>query len=161
MMVIVIEGRVMSNCLWRLGCMAVIGFATGCGSKPPESSLQVSGRVTLDGNPLQGAIVTFNPIGQTQGTGASATTDAAGNYKLQPRRRGETVVEGKYRITIARFQPHDDPSGSSPKHKNKVEGTVMELPGFDGPSRVIADVSMANNKFNFDVGADRLKPGAQ
>jgi hypothetical protein len=61
----------------RLACVFLTAIAlTGCG--PSKST--VSGRVTLDGQPVAGAIVGFFP---TRGDGqtSDARTDADGNYK--------------------------------------------------------------------------------
>jgi len=155
----------MLNRLFWLGCILVSTWAAGCNKQPPDSSLQVSGTVTLDGKPVEGAVVNFIPIDQTPGGGASGTTDAAGRYLLQPRRRGEGVVEGKYRVRIARFVSHEDPSdpsSSTPqKGKAKAEGTFQDFPKFDGMANVLANVSYTNNKFDFDVGADAPKPNNQ
>lgn len=76
----------------------------GCG-KPQV--VPVSGRVTLDGQALSGAHVSFQPIGSLDrppaGSGSYGKTDADGRYTLrliQPDRPGAVV--GKHRVSISK-----------------------------------------------------------
>jgi hypothetical protein len=69
----------------------------------------VSGTVTLNGKPLAGAVVTFQPVAtrqrgssQPEATGSVGRTDALGHYTLrliQPDRAGAIV--GDHAITIS------------------------------------------------------------
>jgi hypothetical protein len=61
-------------------------LAAGCG--PGYGTAPVSGRITLDGQPLAGASVTFQPmakdgISSTLGMGSYGATDAEGRYSLK------------------------------------------------------------------------------
>ena len=72
----------MTNCRTSL-FPAIVAIAmaiqVGCsGNNPPLG--KVSGRVTLDGQPLAGVIINFKP---TEGRAATGTTDADGNYTLE------------------------------------------------------------------------------
>ena len=84
---------------WLFGLLLV--SAVGCGSR---RFAPVSGRVTLNGQPLANALVAFNPIppeGSSEaGPGSIATTDANGEYTLRvtPDRPGALV--GKHRVAI-------------------------------------------------------------
>lgn len=67
-----------------LSFLALVTAAAGCGSAGADYSqlelLAVSGRVTLEGQPLAGAVVTFeSPDGQF----SYGLTDADGNYSLR------------------------------------------------------------------------------
>ncbi len=60
------------------GWGALFLLATGCGG---DSGLgTVTGRVTMDGEPLSGVLVTFVPQGG--GNASTGTTDANGQYRL-------------------------------------------------------------------------------
>ena len=60
-------------------CMALCLMGTGC-NKGGQELGQVKGKVTLDGNPLPNAIITFTP---ESGSGVStATSDGNGEYEL-------------------------------------------------------------------------------
>ena len=59
-------------------------FAGGCGCT--SDVVAVSGRVTLDGQPLAGAVVTFQPLldrGKTTATGSVGHTDSQGQFVLR------------------------------------------------------------------------------
>jgi hypothetical protein len=74
----------------------------GCGGKGDPSHVGVSGTVTLNGEPLAGAQVTFIPTGDTPGVGAGAQTGSDGRYQLIDR-RGKTGTEpGTYKVTISK-----------------------------------------------------------
>jgi hypothetical protein len=77
---------------------------SGCGGGPVAP---VSGRVTLAGQPLEGAVVTFQPVTSDDGsvvttTGSVGRTDANGRFELrlvEPDKPGAAV--GKHRVTIS------------------------------------------------------------
>src|SRR5438552_2640503 len=78
----------------------------GCGGSKPYNTASVSGRVTLDGQPLAGARLTFQPergpnAGLLSGPEAHGETDADGNYSLKTvfDDRGATI--GRNRVTIS------------------------------------------------------------
>ena len=70
----------------RLHLFVLLGLLALYGCSKPYRVAQVSGRVTLDGKPLQKASVTFAPLGtqenQAPGPTAWGPTDADGRYKL-------------------------------------------------------------------------------
>jgi hypothetical protein len=86
---------------YQLACTAVVLLAvtltTGCGG---EQFGDVTGRVTLDGEPLVGATVEFQPEG---GSPAYGVTDEQGRYKLlfSADQQGATV--GIHRVRIMSF----------------------------------------------------------
>lgn len=79
--------------------VGLLPVVIGCSGKP--ATVPVSGRVTLDGKPEAGIVVTFTPKGG--GIAASGITDQEGRYQLQtveqPRRVG--AVPGMYSVTFA------------------------------------------------------------
>lgn len=77
----------------------------GCGGDGPATH-PVSGVVTLDGTPVEGATVTFHPAG-SEGRSATGTTDASGKYELSTMARGDGAMLGSYRVTIAKYETPD------------------------------------------------------
>ena len=59
--------------------LAVVLVTAGCGRGELPDLGEVTGTVTMDGNPLSGVIVVFKP---EVGRAGSATTDANGKYEL-------------------------------------------------------------------------------
>jgi hypothetical protein len=90
----------------------------GCGGGESYEFVPVSGRVTLGGEPVANARVSFQPAsGQTNpGPGSSGVTDADGRYTLQaatPAREQGALV-GKHVVTISTAsEPSDDAAGAS------------------------------------------------
>jgi hypothetical protein len=66
-------------------------FLAGCG-KNPHRLAPVSGRVTMDGNPLANAVVAFLP-------------DTKPGAKPGPTSRGETDKDGRYTLTSSEGKP--------------------------------------------------------
>lgn len=79
-----------------LACLA----GCGEGSNNPKTA-KVTGKVTLDGQPLEGAIVMFAPEGGA-GNAASGTTDASGTYSLTTFVRDDGAVPGSYQVSVTK-----------------------------------------------------------
>jgi hypothetical protein len=70
--------------------------SAGCGNR---NLSKVEGVVTLDGEPLQGALVSFVPVGQ--GRAASGLTDSNGYFRLTTLSTDDGAVPGEYKVIIA------------------------------------------------------------
>jgi len=70
---------------------------TGCGGGLPS----VTGVVTMDGQPLEGAVVMFTPAG-TAGQVATGVTDSSGKFSMGTDKQENGVRPGKYRVTITK-----------------------------------------------------------
>jgi hypothetical protein len=82
----------------------LLALATaGCGSQ--YDLHPVTGKVTLDGNPLENAVVTFQSV--SGGTSASGTTDASGVYSLHDIRPdgGPGAEPGEYVVSVSWTEP--------------------------------------------------------
>lgn len=81
----------------------ILGLASGCSrgrQYPPTHS--VSGVVTVEGQPVADAIVSFLPDdGQNP---ANGSTDASGRYELTSFTRGDGAMEGSFRVTIVKYE---------------------------------------------------------
>lgn len=77
--------------------------AAGCG--PSYDLHPVSGKVTLDGTPLENAVVTFQAL--SDGSSASGTTDANGVYTLHDIRpdAGPGAEPGEYIVSVSWTEP--------------------------------------------------------
>ena len=81
----------------------VLVFVSGCGS---EKLAPVSGTVTLDGKPLAGATVSFQPTAEREGIeaplGSTGKTNDKGEYTLQTITGKPGAVVGKHKVAISR-----------------------------------------------------------
>ncbi|MBR4975980.1 MAG: hypothetical protein IKY61_02915 [Thermoguttaceae bacterium] len=83
--------------LFALVASAVL--VSGCGKD--LGYRKTTGKVTLNGEPLAGAIVTF--VGQGQGTeSGAATTNDKGEYSANSGSVGEGLKPGEYKVTISK-----------------------------------------------------------
>src|SRR5262245_55552391 len=90
----------------------------GCADQGPKIA-NVSGRVTLDGQPLANAAVMFSPVAPkgsiTPGPDSGAKTDASGRYTLELTGKGKKgAVVGKHTVRLSLI-PDEDPTDDTPK----------------------------------------------
>lgn len=85
---------------------------SGCSRNAKPTRTPVSGVVSYQGKPVEGATVSFSPIGT--GVIATAITDSSGKYALHTFEEGDGAVPGDYRVTIAKMITEDKMAGKSP-----------------------------------------------
>ena len=116
---------------------ATVLFVSGCGGGP--SLGEVSGKVTLDGQPLAGALVEFQP---SEGRGSIGSTDAQGVYKLSYTEDSQGAALGKHTVRITMANDDED-------QKKPGAGTIPAR--YNSKSELSADVKSGSNEFNFDL----------
>ena len=133
---------------WRLALWLAWGLLllAGCEKKADYDSLKlvdVSGKITLDGQPLAGATVRFEgpPLLFSEGV-----TDAEGNYRLMydSNQAGCTPGEKTVRITSAGALEEGADPDSAPA-ADSIPAT------YNNQSTLKADVSESNKTFDFDL----------
>ena len=162
-----------------LVCMVALVLSIGCTGTTGPKTEPVSGVVTLDGNPLDGANVVFSPSGGG-GKAAAGTTDSSGNYKLTTQNPSDGAVVGSYQVSITKVEgsaPAVDLSGLSEQEKMKksmeayyssdrfkkqggkaggpeVKSLVPAKYGDPKTSGLTAEVKAGPNSFNFDLKSE-------
>lgn len=100
----------------RTALIVLLGIGLqGCGGSGRPKTVPVTGVVTLDGKPIEGANVTFYPdTGESAATGgpqkktdaatrpATGTTDKEGKFTLKTFEEGDGALPGKYRVGIVK-----------------------------------------------------------
>lgn len=86
-----------------------VGLLVGCNN---SGTLPVTGKVTKDGQPVAGALVTFQPQ-SAEGKPASGTTDDSGAYKLTTFVNGDGALPGSYKVTVTKFPATQTAEGGS------------------------------------------------
>ena len=84
---------------------------TGCGPSNPMGVVKVTGKVTMDGLPVEGARVSFVPVSEADGKLASGTTNSEGVYSLTTAGAGEVMgaLPGSYQIMIVKNERVGEP----------------------------------------------------
>jgi hypothetical protein len=96
--------RATEDCVCTIGLLFFLASAAGC-SGAPDNVATVTGKVTLDGQPLPGALVEFIPDGA--GSTSMGKTDEQGNYTLKYTREHEGALIGKHRVRISTYVQGD------------------------------------------------------
>jgi hypothetical protein len=130
---------------WVVCGLVCLGSVPGCSSGLAE----VSGTVSLNGEPVKEGAINFIPIDGTRGAGAGAAIED-GRYHI-PGSRG--VTPGKNRVELRAFRTTGrkvpDPTGRP--------GTLADErvpafpPEFNDQSTLTREVRPGSNTFNFDV----------
>jgi hypothetical protein len=94
-----------------LACTWFAAFIAGCADAPKP----VHGTITLDGKPLDEAVVLFVPLEpQRRKTGGAIV---AGRYQIVAE---DGLLPGKYRVEVADNPPLDGPRGKPPSARRKL-----------------------------------------
>jgi len=95
---------------WRYASIFLSSFVLGCGGGDTPKLGTVTGTVTLDGKPVEGASIQFEPVSSGLPT-AFGRTDAAGKYELWYSRGNKGASLGEAIVRIQAFQDADEDSG--------------------------------------------------
>ena len=147
-----------------LGCFWVLSFAiaSGCDSKPKANYsklglVTVSGRVTLDGQPLAQAVVTFDDV--QDGTFSFGQTNSSGNYKLRldsdmmgvrPGRKIVRISTSRKILGLNSFESGGESGSDEPAEKSEPAKELVPI-RYNKKSELAADVSASNQTFNFEL----------
>ena len=140
---------------YLLASVAIAGLASGCGKPIPGFAVDlvaVSVTVTVDKQPLEGAIVTF--IAQDgPSRSSSAVTYALGNYSMKTPPVGEGVLPGAYAVVISKLVMPDGsqvPEDTPPMDVGAEEQLAEEYSSFATPTLSVL-VSKSGGTFPFDL----------
>ncbi len=97
------------------GLLAVALLLAGAGCSGADKPVKVEGTVTLDGKPLAGATVSFEPEDQQGGHSANGFTDKDGHFKLTTYNTGDGALRGNYNVVVTKTEAAEGsgaPAGS-------------------------------------------------
>ncbi len=114
---------------------------TGCGSDGPERGI-VTGEVTLNGEPLQGADIEFQP---DEGSPSYGMTDRKGRYDLMYTRDKRGAMIGEHTVRITTSTTDTDARG------NEVAVPQRVPPKYNARSELTRQVKPGKNKFDFEL----------
>ena len=102
-------GKIVGGKVTGFWSVALVGLTLlGCGGRD-YALVDVSGTVTMDGQPLADASVIFTPVGDGVGPASASTTDASGHYVLKTIDLDLTgAVPGVQRVTITTARANGD-----------------------------------------------------
>ena len=103
--------RQFRNCV--LATVTIFAFGCGAEKAPPklEPTVELTGIITLDGKPLEGASVRFAPKSTDGYHGAVGVTDASGKYDLYTDigngKSKDGIIPGDYTVYVSRMVKPD------------------------------------------------------
>ncbi len=122
----------------RSALLIALFLSGGCGGDSAVG--KVHGKVTLDGQPLPKAVVTFMPV--RGGRQSSGFTDADGQYRLSYLRDRMGAQVGAHRISI-------HTSGTEETDRTHEEERVPAK--YNTQTTLQRDVAPGDNEFSFDL----------
>ncbi len=143
----------------RLSCRLTImslamAWLVGCGGSSDQPELgEVTGTITLDGKPLSGVAVVFQP---ENGRPARGMTDANGKYELTYIRQTKGSKVGPNRVEIAPSEEgeSEESEGSDTVNANLParQSTKAKIPArYNLKSELNAEVKPGKNTFDFEL----------
>ena len=122
----------------------------GCGSEPAyvgPARYALSGKVTLDGAPLDGGTISFIP--QSKGNPAGGPI-AKGEYSVAP---DNGANAGSYRVEVRWLRPTGE------KYKDDDTGQMIDVvkeaipPKYNESSELKAEISAEKKSFDFELNS--------
>jgi hypothetical protein len=139
-------------CLLNLGIVVVVSV-TACNRERLPGLGSVSGTVTMDGQPVADATITFD--GAKPGEPVSlGRTDASGKYDLYYSRSHKGATVGEHVVHITTYGETED-EGNRQVHKETVPAR------YNFKSELKVNVKRGSNKLDFalDSRGDIVQPG--
>ena len=110
-------------------CLALLLVLTAsCGGNKPNrpETLPVRGTVTLDGKPVEDALVTFQLVDGSRSS--VGRTDRHGCYTLTTFVPGDGAQPGEYRVQIVKYPPFDPADAPPEKYDLQSQGQTPTEP---------------------------------
>jgi hypothetical protein len=84
-----------------ISLLIMLTVVIGCGGKEWPPTNKTTGTVTLDGQPLEGATVSFFPKGDF--SPANGKTDSAGRFEMTTFNSNDGAMTGSFDVTVAKY----------------------------------------------------------
>jgi hypothetical protein len=113
-----------------IGLLLLCLIALGCGKSGPKT-VSVSGKVTMDDQPLANATVSFIPADGKDITAKEAVgqTDAQGNYSLKLNQsQASGAAPGEYKVSISLIERGASLTNVVPEEYNKKTKLTFTVP---------------------------------
>jgi len=135
----------MTRTTYAVRCLAPVLFfplIAGCGSG--DDLAQVKGKVTLNGQPLQGATVKFQPTAEG-GSPSFGETDAHGRYELMYSFNTPGVMPGEHVVSIRTAATFFDEAGNELEREERVPAR------YNTQTELKRTVEPGTNTINFEL----------
>lgn len=133
-------------------CGIFLGSHVGCKEAGPAVG-KVTGIVTLEGEPVEGAVVEFMPLGSGRGSTGTQKTASDGFFEMQYTVDRKGALVGKHQVQISTGGwDKDVETGAISKIKERIPAWYF------GPTSVLEfDVKEGDNEANFELSKKKPK----
>jgi hypothetical protein len=154
-----VEVNVCSRCrcsklVSLVSLIAVLGCGGGSGDQFPTAN--VTGKVTLDGQPVTGGEVLFSPLAangeKSAGKSGVGKVAADGSFAVSTYGNGDGAVVGKHRVAFFPPSSAETPAGPEGGHAGTPSSPYAGMT----PKQVEVTVSKGANKIDIEL----VKPAA-
>jgi hypothetical protein len=123
----------------------LLSLLAGCGGSSGPELAEVSGTVTIQGQPGARVSVAFYPEAEG-GSPSIGSTDASGQYSLMFSAERSGALPGKHRVEILPLEPEYDDAG-------KIVGPPPTIvpKQYAAPGALTADVKSGSNTIDFKL----------
>jgi len=102
-------------------CLLVLPLLTGCAPKGLSGLAPAAGIVTLNGDPVEGATISFAPASDSPDVrSASAMTDKNGKFVVTTLNYGDGMYPGEYHVFVTKTTTTGTGGVSSPEDKKET-----------------------------------------
>lgn len=126
--------------------LLVVVVFVGCGD---SKVARVTGKVTLDGDPLPNALVTFIP--DAGGRPSYGRTNEDGEFELHYTRNEDGAEIGTHQVTIT-TEREGDPDAEDPEKQKSVKEKIPAK--YNRKTELTAEVESGSNEFEFNLESD-------
>lgn len=139
--------------LYGLGLFALL-FVLGCNAADVPELAYVEGTVTMDGKPLEGALVTFNSV--SGGRPSYGRTDESGWYEVIYMDGVEGALPGDHVVWISTFREGNGDSEDPEERKSRKEEVPAQynINASDNPEMTRTVKAGEDNVINFELKSE-------
>lgn len=131
--------------VWLIAGLTSVLFVCGCGSSDLPETGEVIGVVTLDGNPVPKATVTFAP---EEGRTSFGETNDKGEYVLAYTAKVAGAKVGRHSVTISTYRA----GAGDPGDTHRVEEVPEKIPEkYNKKTTLSEEVEAGKNEFDFKL----------
>lgn len=116
-------------------------FVVGCGGVDRPDLSSVTGKITVDGQPMKRVKVIFQPV--AKGRPSFGVTDESGAYELAFAAEAKGATPGKHRVFVELLPQYDDDGNELPTEKFLVNTTMQ--------GKKDVEVVDGSNTFDFEL----------
>ncbi len=142
----------MTKRILLVGIFCLTVLVAGCSGGAGDLKLGlVTGTITLDGEPVEGAVIEFTPVGE--GRPSAGESDTSGTYTLYFKGSTAGALVGEHEVSMTTFQESMDYGGA--EGFTDIPGRAEKIPKKYVQEKIRVTVEPGSNTINLDLKSDK------